>query len=75
MHKVIKLPDPIKEGIVSVEQAIANRRSRRDYSDKPVLLKEISQLCWASQGVTEEYGFRAAPTAGALYPLWRYTSS
>ncbi len=70
MPEVIKLPEPVKKGKVSVEQAIANRRSRRDYSDKPVLLKDISQLCWASQGITEKYTeFRAVPSAGALYPL------
>ena len=68
--ETINLPEPRRRGEVSVEQAIASRRSRRSYTDEPILLSEISQLCWAAQGVTEpRKGFRAAPSAGALYPL------
>jgi|Deesub1362B_J571_1020462.scaffolds.fasta_scaffold01677_8 SagB-type dehydrogenase family enzyme len=67
---VIKLPEPVKTGKMSVEEAIEGRRSRREYANTPVSLKEISQLCWAAQGITDRrYGFRAAPSAGALYPL------
>ena len=70
VEKVVELPDPSRSGKVSVEQAINNRRSRRSYSQEPVLLDEISQLCWAAQGITDkEYGFRATPSAGALYPI------
>lgn len=69
-EEIIELPEPGRSGKVSVEQAINNRRSRRSYSQEPVLLGEISQLCWAAQGITEKaYGFRAAPSAGALYPM------
>jgi len=66
----IKLPESTKKGGMSVEEAIENRRSRREYADTPLSLKEISQLCWAAQGITDEKRkFRAAPSAGALYPL------
>ncbi len=66
----IKLPQPRKKGSLSIEEAIERRRSRRSYTDDPVLLSDISQLCWAAQGITEaKIGFRAAPSAGALYPL------
>jgi SagB-type dehydrogenase family enzyme len=69
-ENVIKLPEPVKKGEISVEEAIESRRSRREYADTPISLKEISQLCWATQGITDRrYGFRAAPSAGALYPL------
>jgi len=68
--KDIKLPSPVKKSEISVEEAIASRRSRREYSDVPLSLKEISQLCWAAQGITDEKrNFRAAPSAGALYPI------
>jgi len=69
-REVIKLPEPRKTGRVSVEEAINSRRSRRSYKNEPISLNEISQLCWAAQGITEPiYKFRAAPSAGALYPL------
>ena len=68
--ELIGLPEPKRGGGLSVEEAIARRRSRRMYADDPVLLTEISQLCWAAQGVTEgTAGFRAAPSAGGIYPI------
>ncbi len=61
------------KGKVSVEEAIARRRSVRHYSRKPLTLDALSQILWAAQGVTDsESGFRAAPSAGALYPLELY---
>ena len=68
--ELIRLPEPRKRSSFSIEEAIERRRSCRSYTDDPVLLNEISQLCWAAQGITEvKFGFRAAPSAGALYPL------
>jgi SagB-type dehydrogenase family enzyme len=68
--EVVKLPRPLRKSGVPVEEAIANRRSRRSYADEPISLEDISQLCWAAQGITETgTGLRAAPSAGALYPL------
>ncbi len=67
---IIELSEPRKSSKVSVEQAINNRRSRRSFSQEPVLLDDISQLCWSAQGITEKtHGFRVAPSAGALYPI------
>ncbi len=69
----VKLPPPVLKGNLSLEQAIAGRRTGRTYADKPLGLAEVSQLCWASQGVTEPRDRRrAAPSAGALYPLELY---
>jgi len=69
----VSLPDPRDEGDVSVEGAIADRRSRREYGDRALELQELAQLCWAAQGVTDRVsGHRAAPSAGALYPLELY---
>jgi SagB-type dehydrogenase family enzyme len=68
--ELIELPQHKSKGTLSIEEAIERRRSRRDYGDDPVLLSDISQLCWAAQGITEANGgLRAAPSAGALYPL------
>lgn len=69
----IKLPAPDKKGGMPVEMAINNRRSVRNYSDKPVGIKEISQILWSAQGITnKERSLRAAPSAGATYPLELY---
>jgi SagB-type dehydrogenase family enzyme len=65
----ISLPAPRLEGEMSLEEAILERRSRRDFRDSPLTLGEVSQILWAGQGITDAAGLRAAPSAGALYPL------
>ncbi|MFP4559320.1 MAG: SagB/ThcOx family dehydrogenase [Archaeoglobaceae archaeon] len=69
MGETVELHSPQKSS-VSIEEAIEGRRSSRQYGDEPLSLKQISQLCWAAQGITEERdNFRSAPSAGALYPI------
>lgn len=69
----IILPEPSKAGEMSLEETIQARRSRRDFSDQALTLDQVSQVLWAAQGITDESrGFRAAPSAGALYPLEVY---
>jgi SagB-type dehydrogenase family enzyme len=68
----IILPEPRLKSVTSIEEAIAKRRSIREYSKDELTLKEISQLLWAAQGITNEKGFRTAPSAGALYPIEIY---
>ncbi|HDD46011.1 MAG TPA: SagB/ThcOx family dehydrogenase [Candidatus Aenigmarchaeota archaeon] len=69
MGNVINLPEPLKKGNMSLEEAIAKRRSIRDYTTQPITLKELAQILWAAQGITSSDGKRAAPSAGALYPM------
>ena len=69
----IKLPSPQLEGKMSVEEALAKRRSRRVFEDYSLTMEQISQLLWSAQGITEKrIGFRTAPSAGATYPLGIY---
>ena len=69
----IRLPEPALNGKVSLEQAIKNRRSIRQFTAEPLKITQIGQLCWSAQGITdEEKGFRAAPSAGAIYPMQLY---
>lgn len=63
------LPEPTREGAHSLEAALAKRRSRRHYEDRPLTLEQVSQLLWAAQGQTDPRGRRAAPSAGGCYPL------
>lgn len=66
---VIKLPAPEFTN-KSIEECIQARRSIRSFKDKALALQEISNILWAAQGITEKNkGFRAAPSAGATYPL------
>jgi len=71
--RLLLLPAPSRTGAVSVEEAIASRRTRRDFGESPLPLEALSQLLWAAQGVTGQDGrLRAAPSAGALFPLEVY---
>lgn len=66
----LELPLPKLDGVMSVERALANRRSIREYTRDPLTLEELSQILWASYGVSEvTYGFKTTPSAGATYPL------
>ena len=71
---LVKLPPPRLKGAVSVEQAIKRRRTIRRFSAKPLTLQQLSQILWAAQGITDDEARlkRAAPSAGALYPLEIY---
>jgi SagB-type dehydrogenase family enzyme len=68
----MKLPVPRYKSEISVEQAISDRRSIRDYKDEALTLEEVSQLLWSAQGKTSNWGGRAIPSAGATYPLEIY---
>lgn len=69
---LITLP-PVSRSAVPLDDAIRRRRSVRTFSTQHVSLEQIGQLCWAAQGITEPtLGHRAAPSAGALYPLELY---
>ncbi len=72
-ENMIQLPEPRKEGKVSVEEAIANRRSRRQYKTEALTQQHIAQLLWSAQGITGDKGKkRSAPSAGATYPMYLY---
>jgi SagB-type dehydrogenase family enzyme len=69
----IDLPAPDTVGTVPLEQVIAARRSAREYAGTALTIDQIGQLLWAGQGVTDDTtGYRATPSAGALYPLELY---
>ena len=66
----IYLPKPSQKGSVSLEEAIAWRRSVRNFSPEPINQAQLSQILWAAQGITDfVLELRAVPSAGATYPL------
>lgn len=56
--------------------AIAGRRSRRVFSPVPLVLKELSFLLWATQGIRKiaapSTAFRVVPSAGCRHALETY---
>jgi len=73
LPKKIQLPEPNLTGPVSLERALAMRRSIRQFTGRTLSLAQIGQLAWAGQGITEKQkGFRTAPSAGAIYPINLY---
>lgn len=68
----IGLPPPVVTDAGSLTDALARRRSVREYQPLPLTMTEISQLLWGTQGVTSGAGGRTAPSAGGTYPLELY---
>ena len=70
-QETLSLPPPHETGPLSVEGALAARRSVREFRAEALALEDAAQLLWAVQGITDSssWGRRAAPSAGALYPL------
>jgi SagB-type dehydrogenase family enzyme len=69
---MIRLPRPARSGVVSLEEALSQRRSTREFAAGALSDRQLSQLLWAAQGITSSDGYRIAPSAGALYPLEIY---
>ena len=78
------LGDPAKLSngdVMALERVIGARRSIRLYTTEPITHEDVMALLWAAQGVTltpeeadrvDGRGLRAAPSAGATYPLETY---
>lgn len=71
----LPLPSPSLDGALSLEAALSNRRSIRQYTDQPLAWEAIAQLLWSAQGVSDPSNKRTAPSAGALYPLELYVAT
>jgi nitroreductase len=70
MAETIELAPPDEVGGVSLAKALARRRSVRAFAPRELDWKQIGQLLWAAQGVSDRVGgLRTAPSAGALFPL------
>ena len=71
--EIIQLQKSMATSSIRLHDAIQKRRSVRNFSARPLNVKQISSLLWAAQGITDaSRGLRAAPSAGALYPLELY---
>lgn len=71
----IALPPPGEFKGVATEEAIRQRRSKRNYSGQEMTFQELSRLLYYACGITEEsweHKLRSAPSAGAVYPIETY---
>jgi SagB-type dehydrogenase family enzyme len=60
---VIRLPAPDKRGGVPVMQALAKRRSAREFALTPLTMPVLSSLLWAAFGMNRRDCGRTAPSA------------
>ena len=65
----VYLPSPNQRGSMSLEEAIARRKSIRYFAPQPISQWQLSQILWAAQGTSETSWNRTVPSAGATYPL------
>ena len=76
--QVTDLPEPTREGGTATWELIAARRSERSFSGEPIALTDLSQLLWATQGLSGTapgFELRTSASAGALYPNETYIIS
>lgn len=65
----VYLPRPNQKGIMPLEEAIARRKSIRNFTSHPISQSQLSQILWAAQGTGDASWTRTVPSAGATYPL------
>jgi len=62
-----------KDYDMPINKVIKKRRSRRNYNNEYLTIKELSYLLWASGGFKDDKSkFRTTPSAGARYPIETY---
>lgn len=72
---VLPPPDALAFGRSPLIDAINDRRSVRQYSDRPLTLDELAWLLWCTQGVKKARPgatLRTVPSAGARHPFETY---
>ena len=75
--KTIELSSQLKETPVPFSKVLLRRKSIRAFSTQPLNKSDLAFLLWASTGIQrkeQDYEFRMAPSAGALYPIETYVA-
>jgi SagB-type dehydrogenase family enzyme len=66
----VRLPAPRHSGGSPLVEALAKRRSIRDFTEKRLSMDQLAELCWAALGITDKArALRTAPSAGVVYPM------
>jgi nitroreductase len=61
----LHLPAPRQTGGKPLLEALMLRRSTREFSERPLPLQVISEICWAAYGINR-------PSADRTAPYWRH---
>lgn len=73
--EMIRLPPPQIEGGMPLMQALKERHSTREFSNKPLPMQLLSNLLWAASGVNRpDSGKRTAPTARDMREIQLYVA-
>ena len=72
--EAVALPAMGAPPAMSVAQALEQRRSLREYADRAMTAEELAWVIHAATGITSTQGYRAVPSAGALYPVETYVA-
>ena len=63
MAQDIKLPQPNTKGGMPLYEALSNRQTNREFSDKELTDQQLADLLWCANGENREDGKRTAPSA------------
>ncbi len=73
---IVTLPPPAMEGGTSLMQALRNRHTAREFSDRELTLGMLSNLLWAAFGINRsQTGGRTAPSAHEWHEIDVYVST
>lgn len=70
--KTIELIKPDIIGGKTLMEAMHLRKSDREFEQKNLSLRHLSDILWVANGVNRENGKRTVPSARALYPIKAY---
>ena len=73
--ELFRLSEPDREGGAPLNGILQKRRSVRNYNSAVASEETLSQILWATQGITlstDYHQFRASPSAGGLFPVETY---
>ena len=72
MTECIALAAPAAKAGATINEALAARRSWREFGPEKLSLEELSGVLWAAAGENRTDGKLTAPSALALYPITVY---
>ena len=68
--ETIELPEPETTGGMTLNEALNNRKTSRDFDGtKKIDLQTLSQALWSCYGVNRPNGYRTTPSAKSWFPL------
>ena len=62
-------PNGVSSGEISVTEALAERKSSRNFVDKEISPAQLSKILWAANGINREDGKRTVPAAMGVYSV------